>query len=212
MFFPTLKRALILAAHTDDEFGCAGTIARLVASGAEVRYVAFSQCQESVPAGFPDDVLGKECRACTAMLGIAPENVTLLDYRVRRFPEVRQELLEYLYRLNGDWRPEIVLMPSSYDQHQDHQVVHQETVRAFKHATILGYELPQNNISFENSAFVRLTKTDLQRKIEALSCYRSQAFRPYSNDEYIRSLAMVRGVQCGATYAEAFEAVRVVIP
>ena len=37
------ERVLVLAPHTDDgEFGCGGTMARLVDAGAEVRYVAFS--------------------------------------------------------------------------------------------------------------------------------------------------------------------------
>src|SRR5581483_8652265 len=36
------RRVLVLAPHTDDgEFGCGGTMARLVEAGAEVRYVAF---------------------------------------------------------------------------------------------------------------------------------------------------------------------------
>ena len=38
------RRVLVLAPHTDDgEFGCGGTMARLVEGGAEVRYVAFSR-------------------------------------------------------------------------------------------------------------------------------------------------------------------------
>ena len=38
-----VERALVLAPHTDDgEFGCGGTMARLVEAGTDVRYVAFS--------------------------------------------------------------------------------------------------------------------------------------------------------------------------
>ena len=36
------RRALVLGAHTDDEFACAGTIARLVESGSEVHLATFS--------------------------------------------------------------------------------------------------------------------------------------------------------------------------
>jgi len=43
------KKALVLAPHTDDgEFGCGGTISRLVREGCTVKYVAFSDCKESV--------------------------------------------------------------------------------------------------------------------------------------------------------------------
>ena len=39
----TWKRVLVLAPHTDDgEFGCGGTMARLVEAGVEVHYQAFS--------------------------------------------------------------------------------------------------------------------------------------------------------------------------
>ena len=48
------QRALVLAPHTDDgEFGCGGTMARLVEAGCEVRYVAFSIATRSLPPGFP---------------------------------------------------------------------------------------------------------------------------------------------------------------
>ena len=44
------ERVLVLAPHTDDgEFGAGGTMARLVESGADVRYVAFSIATRSLP-------------------------------------------------------------------------------------------------------------------------------------------------------------------
>jgi N-acetylglucosamine malate deacetylase 1 len=89
--------------------------------------------------------------------------------------------------------------------------VFQEGFRAFKHTTILGYELPQNLLSFDNSAFIKLSEGHLARKIESLEKYESQRFRPYAAAEFITSLARVRGVQCNASYAEAFELVRLVI-
>ena len=68
------KRVLVLAPHTDDgEFGCGGTIARLVEAGVEVRYVAFSIATKSLPEGFPPDTLASEVREATAELGI-PES------------------------------------------------------------------------------------------------------------------------------------------
>jgi LmbE family N-acetylglucosaminyl deacetylase len=69
------RRVLVLAPHTDDgEFGCGGTIARLVDRGAEVRYVAFSIATKSLPAGFPPDTLAREVREATAVIGIPPES------------------------------------------------------------------------------------------------------------------------------------------
>ena len=63
MIFNSIKRALVLAPHTDDgEFGCGATIDKLIKSGVEVYYIAFSYCEESVPEGFAPDVLKHEAK------------------------------------------------------------------------------------------------------------------------------------------------------
>lgn len=206
-----IERVLVLAPHTDDEFGCAGTIARLVRSGAEVRYVALSRCEESVPSGFPEDVLETECRSACAALGLRPEQVEVWRFRVRHFPANRQEILERFVQLNREYRPQLVLLPSMDDMHQDHATVAAEGFRAFKHSTLLGYELPQNIISFENSAFIALSEEDFATKVKALSAYESQAFRPYATEEFLRGLALVRGVQAASRLAEAFEVIRLIV-
>jgi len=206
-----MKRVLVLCPHTDDEFGCSGTIYRLTRVGAEVKYIALSRCEASVPEPYPKDILEKECRNCTRLLGIRANNVEVWDYPVRYFPEHRQEILERFVRLGREYAPDTVLLPSSFDTHQDHSTVFQEGFRAFKYSSMLGYELPQNLISFANTAFVTLTEEYINHKICALSSYESQAFRSYSSPDFIRGLARVRGVQCNAMYAEAFEVIRLVI-
>lgn len=205
------RRTLILCPHTDDEFGCAGTVIRLLRANVEVRYIALSRCEESVPEGYPKDILEKECIACTQMLGMKRENVDIGEYPVRHFPAYRQDLLEQFVKIRNEYNPDLVLLPASSDTHQDHNTVYMEGFRAFKHASILGYELPQNLRSFENTAFIRLTQEEMDLKIEALSFYQSQMFRSCSHPDFIRSLAMVRGVQCNAPFAEAFELIRLII-
>lgn len=202
------KRILFLGAHTDDEFGCSGAMARFLDEGMEVHYRAFSPCEESVPAGFPKDVLRKESRAATTRLGIPEGNWWLYSFRVRHFPDKRQEILEELVRLRDRLKPDLLLVPATSDIHQDHEVICQEGMRAFKHVTILGYELPMNTITFKHVCFIRLEEQHLERKIESLACYESQRFRTYAQPEFIRGLARVRGVQAGVEYAEAFEVIR----
>ena len=202
---------LVLAPHTDDEFGCAGTVIRLIEAGACVHYYALSRCEESVPKDRPRDILVAECMQCTAALGILAKNVLIGEFKVRHFPRDRQEILESFVKLNRELSPDLVLLPSAFDKHQDHHTVSEEGFRAFKHSTILGYELPQNLISFNNSAFISLTEEQLERKIIAISAYKSQDFRNYSRTEFVRGLAVVRGVQCNTTYAEAFEVIRLIV-
>ena len=202
-------RILVLSPHTDDgEFGCGGTIAKLIAAGHDVHYVAFSAAEKSVPSDLASDILRKEVIAATATLGISSENLQVLDFEVRNFPDRRQDILEVMVRLQRDLEPAMVFLPSTSDTHQDHQTVSAEGFRAFKRTTVLGYELPWNNLTFTTSAFALLDEREVENKIAALQEYKSQADRPYASPEFVRSLAQVRGTQVGAEYAETFEAIR----
>ena len=204
------ERVLVLSPHTDDgEMAAGGTIARLAAEGRDLLYVALSSCEASVPEGFPPDVLKVECMQSVAVLGIPTGRVVLLNYAVRNFPSSRQEILEDVVRLNKDFRPDLVLVPSSNDLHQDHHVVHEEALRAFKMtSTILGYEHPWNNLGFTTDVFVNLEERHIVRKIDSLKKYGSQQSKAYFSEEYVRALAYTRGTQVGFRYAEAFELVR----
>jgi len=205
------QRALVLAPHTDDgEFGCGGTMARLVEEGAEVRYVAFSIATRSLPDGFAPDTLAREVREATAELGIPEAQLTVHDFDVRTFPARRQDILELLIALWEEWPPDVVFQPSLHDVHQDHQVIAAEGLRAFKRTTILGYEIPWNNYDFAYQAYVALEQRHLERKAAALGKYASQQHRRYNDPEYMWSLARTHGINVNREYAEVFEVYRVV--
>ena len=205
------RRVLVLAPHTDDgEFGCGGTMARLVETRAEVRYVAFSIATKSLPAGFPPDTLAREVREATAELGIPDSSLTVHDFEVRTFPERRQDILELLIALWEEWRPDAVFQPSHHDVHQDHQVIAAEGLRAFKRTTILGYEIPWNNFDFSYQAYVALERRHLERKVAALAKYASQQHRRYADPEYIWNLARTHGTNVNREYAEVFQVYRIV--
>jgi LmbE family N-acetylglucosaminyl deacetylase len=206
------KRVLVLAPHTDDgEFGCGGTITKLISEGHEVYYAAFSACQQSVLPQFPSDILITEVKEATAVLGIQPSNLILFDYDVRTFGYNRQAILDDMIKLRADIQPELIFMPTITDVHQDHKTIAEEGMRAYKFSSIFSYELPWNNFSFHTSSFVHLNEEFIQTKVKALKAYQSQAHRPYADEDFIRSLARTRGVQIGTHYAEAFEVVRWII-
>lgn len=203
------KKILVLAPHTDDgEFGCGGTINKLISEGNEVYLAAFSACQQSVLPQFPSDILITEVKAATLKLGIKPENLILFDYDVRTFNYRRQDILDDLIKLRTKLKPDMVFIPSLNDIHQDHKTIAEEGLRAFKFSTILCYEMPWNNITFTTSSFFILSEANVQAKVNALGEYKSQAHRPYANERFIRSLANTRGVQIDQEYAEAFEVLR----
>ena len=206
------KKILVLAPHTDDgEFGCGATIAKLIEDGNQIFMAAFSACEQSVLKKYPSDVLVTEIKNATKELGIKPEDLFLYDYNVRIFNERRQDILQDLIGLREKINPDIIFMPSLQDIHQDHNVIANEGLRAFKFSSILAYEMPWNNLTFNTSSFVILEERHIQKKIDALKEYKSQSHRAYCNEEFIRSLARTRGVQINAQYAETFEVVRWII-
>ncbi|MBI5017702.1 MAG: PIG-L family deacetylase [Deltaproteobacteria bacterium] len=209
----TKKRILILSPHTDDgEFGCGGTIARFVEAGKEVHYLAFSDCEKSLPPDMPRDTLVHELRNATGQLGIPSANVRIEQFEVRCFERDRQEILEVLVDLQRRLRPDLVFLPSPRDLHQDHHTVAMEGLRAFKlSATVLAYEMPWNNLTFETTCFVPLEESQLRKKIAALACYESQKDRFYATEEFIRALALTRGTQIGTRHAETFEVLRWIV-
>lgn len=203
------KNVYVLAPHTDDgELGAGGTISKLVDSGANIYYFAFSTAETSVPNGFPKDILKTEVISATKSLGIPEENVIIYNYQVRKLNYARQEILEDLIRHRKELKPDLVLMPSLKDIHQDHSTIAQEGLRAFKNTTILGYELIWNNLTFDTTSFVRLKKKHINAKCNALKEYNSQGTRDYMSKEFIFALAKTRGVQIGSEYAESFEVIR----
>jgi LmbE family N-acetylglucosaminyl deacetylase len=204
--FDNIKKVLCLAPHSDDcELGLGGTISRLIEDGKEVYYVAFST------DGVKDDVLIKEIKKATKKLGLTEDRLILFNYPTRTFNEHRQEILDDMIKLNSQIQPDLVFLPSTYDTHQDHQVVSQEGFRAFKKCSILGYEEMWNNMTFPTTGFVRLEDRHVEAKVDALSGYQSQSKKMYMYPEFTRGLAMLRGAQINTKYAEAFEIVRFIL-
>lgn len=182
--------------------------AKAVNNHAAVKYVAFSSADEALLGGFPAGTLKDELLTATSGLGIPSENVQRLRYKVSNFTPRRHEILEDMLNLRGSFDPDIVLVPSLNDLHQDHRTVAEECRRMFKMTSVLGYGVPWKNISFDTLAFSVLDETQVSKKIDALLCYKSQMHRDYLNADFIRSPATTRGVQIAASFAEAFEVIR----
>jgi LmbE family N-acetylglucosaminyl deacetylase len=206
------EKILVLAPHTDDgELGCGATISKYLREGKQVYYVAFSACDQSLPEGLPNGTLKKELFNAAYTLGIPEENVTIFNYEVRNFATHRQEILDDMIILGKKLQPDVVFMPSINDIHQDHYTISIEGLRAFKKITILCYELPWNNFTFNNQAFSCVEEQDVRNKIAAIKCYKSQEMRAYTTEEYTKSLLKMHGIQVGVDFAEVFEIPRLIL-
>lgn len=208
-FLGNYKKVLVFAPHTDDaELGCGATIARLINEGTAVFAAAFSvalPCEKNINA---KNNTMEEARAAAQSLGLKRKNLFFFDYEVRNFDKFRQNILDDMIRLRNEIKPDIVLLPSLGDFHQDHHVISREALRAFKHSSMLGYEEPWNNLETKTNLFVKVDDKHLQKKITAVECYKSQTARSFVGAEKIKSLAVIRGLQANAEFAEAFEIIR----
>jgi hypothetical protein len=99
-------------------------------------------------------------------------------------------------------------MPSSFSLHQDHKVIYDEGMRAFKHLSCFGYDLPWDTVTFTTTAFFKLEERHISHKCKALAFYETQKRREYCSSDFIQSLAQIRGSQISIKYAEAFEMIR----
>lgn len=206
------SRVLILSPHVDDgEFGCGGSVAKFVEEGKEIFHAAFSLAEESVPPCFPKNALELEIKKAARVLGVKEKNLFLYKYQVRKLDSFRQDVLEDLVKLKKELNPDLIFMPSPNDLHQDHYTISREGLRAFKESTILGYELPWNNITFNTLAFIILNKEHIKKKERAIKCFKSQSHRYYVNEDFVRAWAMTRGIQIGSEFAETFEVLRWII-
>lgn len=205
-------KILVLSPHTDDvELGCGGGIAKFISEGHNILWVVFSTAEESLPEDLPKDTLKKEFLSVMNGQGLKEDNYRVFNFKVRTLHEHRQEILEKLINLRGNFKPQMVIGPSLNDFHQDHQVVANEMVRAFKTtSSIICYELPWNHITFNTQLFIKLKKEHIVKKCEMLKNYKTQLTKgkTYFSEEFIYGLAKTRGVQCDSEYAEAFEVIR----
>jgi len=210
-----MKKILILSPHTDDaELGCGGSIIRFIEEGCDILWLVFSTAEESLPAGFAANALENEFKSAVQKLSLNTDNYRIYKYKVRHLYEKRQELLERLIEVRNSFCPDIVIGPSLNDFHQDHTVVANEMIRAFKiTSSIICYELPWNHVNFQTQFFVKLSDEQIERKIELLGSYKTQVAkqRSYFSADFIKGLAVTRGSQVGCKYAEAFEVIRWIV-
>jgi len=206
------EKILVLSPHPDDgELGCGGTMAKLIEDGKDVYYATFSLCEKSIPPGYPKDILKSEVKKATHVLGIKKDNLIIYNYEVREFPKLRQEILETLILIGKDIQPDVIFTPSLNDLHQDHITITEESLRAFKKCTILGYEQPWNNITFNTLAFIPLEEQHIRKKIDALKCYETQKNRDYVCEKFMIGIARTRGTPIIREYAEAFDVMKWII-
>ena len=200
------KKVLFIGAHPDDiELGCGAFIAN-IAGKADLLCVTLSDNQQNPALSR----VVEEHRRSMAILGIPPEKDLLETFVTRKFPEMRQEILEYLFRLNRSYQPDIVITHTRQDIHQDHNQTTEEVLRAFRGKTVLGFDALRSSYGFFPHFLVEVSEQDVQRKVEALSQYTTYNDKYYFDAQVLRATLIRHGALAERTFAEGFDILRIV--
>ena len=200
------QRLLFLGAHPDDiELGCGALLAH-VSGKLDIRCATLSDNQKN-----PDLVnLVDEHYRAMEILGISKDEIILKDFETRNFPRDRQEILEFLYELNGTFQPDMVFTHTTADIHQDHDVVTIEALRAFRGVSVLGYDVLRSSYGFFPHFLVEVSEGDVEKKIEALSAYQTYKSRYYFDPEVVHATSIRHGALAEKPFAEGFDILRIV--
>ncbi len=200
------KKVCFIGAHPDDiELGCGALIAR-IAGKAEIRCVTFSNNQKNPALSH----LIPEHYASMEKLGVPENCVELLDFETRRFQERRQDILEAMIGILRKDDPDIVFVHSKSDVHQDHGVLTQEALRAFRGRTVLGFDVIRSSYGFFPEFLVGVDEEDVEKKLAALAQYKTYAGKYYFSPEVTRATLIRNGAICERPYAEGFDILRIV--
>jgi len=200
------KRVLFLGAHPDDiELGC-GALIHHIAPISNVLCVTLSDNQKN-----PDliKVVDEHYRSM-AILGLPKECIVLGQFTTRIFPNARQEILEYFLKIRRDFQPDLIFVHSKHDIHQDHNVMTDEALRAYRGITVLGFDVVRSSYDFFPHFLIEVTEEDVNKKIEALAEYQTYRDRYYFNSELTRSIMVRHGALAERPFAEGFDILRIV--
>jgi len=201
------RKLLFLGAHPDDiELGSGALLARVAASSTDVLCVTLSDNQKN-PALRG---LVEQHRRSMDVLGVPRDRVVVREFETRNFPRDRQQILEYLYELHQQARPDVVFTHSAADMHQDHNVVTQEALRAFRGTTVLGFDVVRSSHGFFPHFLVEVGEAEVEKKVRALAEYSTYREKYYFGAALTRATLARNGALAERAYAEGFDILRIV--
>ena len=223
-----MKRVLIVAAHPDDEIlGCGGLISKYSSKGTSFKILFIGEgstcrfdntgCQE----GLLEIKYRNNC-AIKALDIFGVKDIEFNNLPCGQFDQVPIITInKIIEKCIVKYDPDTILTHSPCDANNDHKIVFNATIMATRPSlnnqvrTLMAYEVLSSSEwayvdTFKPNYFEELTKKDIESKWRALSCYNSEVKEypfPRSNDG-IKTLAMMRGMQSGFMFAEAFHIIR----
>lgn len=200
------RRVCFIGAHPDDiELGCGALIAHIL-DQTDLLCVTLSDNQKNTDL---ENVVDEHFRSM-AILGVPKDKITVKTFETRRFPQARQEILEYLIELNRSFQPEIVFVHSKADLHQDHNTATEEALRAFRGTTVFGFDCIRSSYGFFPNFLVEVTEQDVDLKLKALAEYKTYSGKYYFDPNVLRATIIRYGALAERSYAEGFDILRMI--
>jgi LmbE family N-acetylglucosaminyl deacetylase len=201
---------LCLGAHSDDiEIGVGGSLLTWLGQGLKLHVhwcvLSASGVREAEARASADEFLR----------GATSSHVEIMQFRTSFFPSQGIEIKTYFEALRSRAKPDLILTHRCDDLHQDHREVFRHTWATFPDELILEYEIPKWDGDFgQPNLYSPITEEAMQRKIRLLLAhFGTQATKDWFDEDVLRGLARLRGMECRAPerFAEAYFARKVVL-
>ena len=194
-----VESVLAIGSHADDiEIGCGGTLLALTRSRPlTVTWVVIAATGARVD----------EARASANefLVDAAHADVRMLEFRDSFLPYVGGEVKEAFETLKNA-EPDVILTHTRHDLHQDHRLACELTWNTFRNHLILEYEIPKfdGDVGVPN-VFVPLDSEFVDAKVDLIGKhFQTQSGKHWFDEELLRALMRLRGMECATRYAEAF--------
>lgn len=200
------KRVLFIGAHPDDiELGCGAFLHHIMPEN-EVLCVTLSDNQKNPNL----KNIVAEHYASFEKLGVSEDKVLVEKFETRKFPEQRQDILEYLLKIRKEYKPDLVMAHTRSDIHQDHNVVTEESLRAYRGTTVLGFDVVRSSYGFFPHFLVGVAEVDVDAKLAALAEYKTYHDKYYFDSALLKSTMIRHGALAEKPFAEGFDILRIV--
>lgn len=203
-----LTSVCVLGAHCDDiAIGAGGTLLDICATNPGLRVHGL------VLSGGGTDREDEEYAALAAFCPGAQLSLAVLKLPDGRQPAHWDEAKSALEELRAQTSPDLILAPNARDAHQDHRSLAKLVPTSFRDHLVLGYEIVKWDGDLGRPSVYRpLEAATIDAKTDLLfEHYPTQRHRSWYDREAFIGLARIRGIECGARYAEAFYANKLVI-
>lgn len=215
------KTILVVAPHYDDvEFGLGAYLARLKRQGGTRVIVLYMFCGNIYPLSSGITRFSRWNDAQNAAEHLNYEAFPAVS-ECENAPEKADyvELVRHVEAALDEYNPDQVFIPlPSFNQ--DHRLCFDVCMTALRPVrrhfpTVLAYEYPMTpwgpgeaEAAKYGKVYARCDRLDLWDKVSALEMHVSQIKDGLAGKEGVEALARMRGLECGAEYAELFYMVR----